>query len=465
MNRRKAKLKKKTKKYHDLEYLKTGGVVQIPRVHKLTDQFLKSLPLVEGGLQLMIRDSELPGYYVILGSTFHTLVNQSTGPDARSRRVVVGRVGVDTAAEARKKARKVQQQIRDGGDPVADKRKLREKARLSEQTLRQAFENYIGSRSLKPGTLYDYQKYADRAWNDWLDVPLSQITRDMIERRHRKLRQQIIKRWKELGRLEKLKMPGAYADSAMQLLSYVLNHAAACHDGPQLLLPNGNPVRFLGMTGMICKPARRETIIDEPDLPQFLSTVEIVRHMKRPGGCRVVADYLDFVLYTGLRRNEAATLRWSQIDWERKILIIKNTKNQKPHVLPLTPELLEILQRRKDDTDAQILDGRWVFQSLAPNRGRGHLSYPEPIMKIVKEKSGLEFTLHDLRRTFITACMRLGVGEYQWKRLLNHSTGDNVTYGYVVANVEDLREAMEKVSSEFSRLRAKGRGWKIQTAS
>jgi hypothetical protein len=61
----------------------------------------------------------------------------------------------------------------------------------------------------------------------------------------------------------------------------------------------------------------------------------------------------------------------------------------------------------------------------------------------VAKASGVAFTLHDLRRTFITIAESLGTPPYALKRLLNHRVGDDVTGGYIVIDVERLRNGAD----------------------
>jgi integrase len=69
----------------------------------------------------------------------------------------------------------------------------------------------------------------------------------------------------------------------------------------------------------------------------------------------------------------------------------------------------------------------------------------------VIESTGISFSLHDLRRTFTTIAESLDIPAYGLKRLLNHSDGSDVTAGYIVANVERLREPMQKIADYLLR--------------
>jgi len=61
----------------------------------------------------------------------------------------------------------------------------------------------------------------------------------------------------------------------------------------------------------------------------------------------------------------------------------------------------------------------------------------------------VQFTVHDLRRTFITTAESLNISAYALKRLLNHSTENDVTSGYLVIDVERLRKPMQQISDYF----------------
>ena len=57
-----------------------------------------------------------------------------------------------------------------------------------------------------------------------------------------------------------------------------------------------------------------------------------------------------------------------------------------------------------------------------------------------------------LRRTFITIAESLDIPYYALKRLLNHSQANDVTAGYIINDVERLREPMDKISNKIQEL-------------
>lgn len=70
-------------------------------------------------------------------------------------------------------------------------------------------------------------------------------------------------------------------------------------------------------------------------------------------------------------------------------------------------------------------------------------------MKYLTETSGIKFTFHDLRRTFITVAESLDISAYAIKRLVNHKNGNDVTEGYIIANHDRLRTPMQRITDFF----------------
>lgn len=60
--------------------------------------------------------------------------------------------------------------------------------------------------------------------------------------------------------------------------------------------------------------------------------------------------------------------------------------------------------------------------------------------------SGVSFTVHDLRRTFITIAESIDIPAYALKHLLNHKMNSDITAGYIITDVERLRKPMQQIS-------------------
>jgi len=79
----------------------------------------------------------------------------------------------------------------------------------------------------------------------------------------------------------------------------------------------------------------------------------------------------------------------------------------------------------------------------------GYLIEPRHQVQKVIQMSGVSFTLHDLRRTFLTIAESIDISAYALKRLVNHKMTNDVTAGYIVSDVERLRKPMEQISTRL----------------
>lgn len=332
-------------------------------------------------------------------------------------RITLGRYPELTVEMARKEGQKLLGQIATGIDPVAEKRA----EKMREMTLNVVFNDYIQVRkSLKHNTLYNYKRVLATAFAGWGDKSFLAITKDKVAKHHEKL-------GKEHGE--------AYANLAMRLLRALFNFAAGQYEDTQgKSLISENPVKRLSQTRAWYRVERRQSFIKAHELAPWYLGVQQLQN-------EVLRDYLLLILLTGLRRQEAATLRWDHVDLNAKTLTVLNTKNHESHTLPLSNYLYELLLSR-----SQKRINEYVF----PGTGAaGHIIEPRKQMAHVTKFSGIHFTVHDLRRTFITIAEGLDISAYALKRLMNHKMSGDITAGYIVTDVERLRRPMQQITDYF----------------
>ena len=340
--------------------------------------------------------------------------------NGRLVRMTLGHYPELTVEQARTEAQKKLSKIACGVDPIVEKKALKVRG----VTLSQAFEDYLTARkSLKPSTIFDYQRAMKEAFPDWQNKPLLDITKDMVSKRHKKI-----------GETSQ-----ARANLAMRVLRAIYNFSAGEYeDEKDRALILENPVKRLSHTRAWYRVDRRKTILKAHELPRWYQALQNIKDERISGKSSVVRDYLLLILFTGLRRQEAARLKWEQVDFKAHTLTIIDTKNRQPHTLPLSDFLYELLEKRKS---VKIND--YVF----PGTGvEGYIIEPRKVMQKVTDLSDLTFTLHDLRRTFITIAESLDIPAYSLKRLLNHTSQQDVTAGYIVMDVERLRKPMQLIT-------------------
>lgn len=382
----------------------------------LTKNLIETLKPSANGKRLYLYDSKIPGFGLSITSTGTKSFLVYKKLKGKPQRFTLGQFPELSVEQARKEAQKLLGKIATGIDPIAEK----QTQKLKVITLKEVFEDYLKARKdLKRRTKYDYERFVyHTVFAKWQNKPLLFITKDKVVSLHSSVGE-------ERGT--------AYANSSMRLLRALFNFAAGQYEdaqGQSLILDN--PVRRLSQTRAWYRTKRRETLIEGHQLPAWHQAVMELEN-------DIVRDYLLLILLTGLRRNEAAKLEKTHIDLKSKILVIGDPKNRQTHRLPLTNYLYDLLKHRIDSSPNE-----YVF----PGNGKeGYLIEPRKQMAKIIEKTGIQFTVHDLRRTFITIAESLDIPAYALKRLLNHKTTSDVTAGYIVMDVERLRKPMNKISA------------------
>ena len=389
---------------------------------KLTKKVVDQAPPPVETKQTFLRDTVLPGFGLRItdqGTKSFIVEKRING---RVRRGTLGRYGALTVEQARREAQKFLGKVAMGIDPVAERKTAQAKA----VSLAQAFEDFKKARkNLKPKTLHDYSRNLEHHLHDWMRKPITTITKGMVSRRHR-----------ELGETS----GKAQANYVFRALKSVLNFAKHHYEDGQdrSVLPD-NPVETLNHTRAWYRIERRKSVIKVGQLAAWYAAVQSLKHPANPSTSHVIADFLVFVLFTGLRFSEAAKLKWEYVDLAHGTLIIVNPKNRETFELPLTDFLVDLLtERRILALNAYVFPGR---------DGKGHLVEPKRQMQHVREASGIHFTVHDLRRTFVTIADSLDIPLTTVKRLVNHKSNNDVTESYIIPNVNRLRTPMQQVTN------------------
>ncbi len=285
-------------------------------------------------------------------------------------------------------------------------------------------------KDLSATTLDAYDRCVNDYFEDWQNLKINQITSKAVMDRHTVL--------SERSR--------AQANLAMKFFSALYNFTlkTTVDSSNNKLITEPNPVLTIYETKTWNKIKRRKNYIRSEQLHDW---AEGVARQYWPGNqndnhlAYTNQDFLFLLVLTGFRRNEGEGLEWSKIDLKYGTVLITDTKNGEELLLPVGEMLWHILRERRKMNP----DGKYVFPDF---RNKSHIIDKRHAREAVTESTGIEFTFHDLRRTFSTIANSLAIGSYTIKRLINHTTEDDsqdVTDGYVQVSFEDLRKAMNMI--------------------
>ncbi|MCM1064261.1 MAG: site-specific integrase [Eubacterium sp.] len=171
-----------------------------------------------------------------------------------------------------------------------------------------------------------------------------------------------------------------------------------------------------------------------------------------------------FVLQTGLRVGEMVGLKWSDIDFDNRIMTISRTMNQLDgdwvvgspkskagtRQIPLTDEALSILKAVKEKrVSADVVPIQFHDTVFVSRKGNpvDNSSYNAALRKICDDAGIPHISMHTLRHTFATRCIEGGMMPKTLQVILGHSK-INVTMEIYVHVMEDTKvKEMDVVAS------------------
>ena len=349
------------------------------------------------------------------------LVNYRTGDGGRkapNKRVVIGRFGPVAPDQARRIATRMLGKVADGEDPAGKRAKAR-----SMPTLSEAFGDYMSAKpSHTAKTNVAYRRAIEHYLGDWVSRPLNAIERREVEARFTQLTE---------------KHGWAIANQAISLLRSVYRRACVDHEGLR------NPVDLWVAAGGRFNPIVRRVISSPSEaLPYWRRGIEAA--VNDPA----IRAIFWVGMYSGMRRGEILTLRWESVDMERRILHVPHTKTGTPLELPITRQLVAILERRRRETGGV----GWVFPSAASRSG--HISVLTHLYAPISRAGGKKFWFHGFRNCLITVADRdLMLPRSLTKRLVNHARPSDVTEGYAADwSIAQLRGPAQSIADRIDQI-------------
>ncbi|MFZ5564616.1 MAG: tyrosine-type recombinase/integrase [Thermodesulfobacteriota bacterium] len=389
---------------------------------KLTKSEIDKITPPEKG-QAFFWDDEIKGFGLRITPNTSTFILQAR-VKGKSRRVSLGKPSVISLHEARRRAIKKLAEMSDGIDPAKEKKKHQVQA----VTLRDAVAAYLKDRVKHKGMKFnsqrDVEKHMARSFQDWADMPLIEIDREMVKAR--------------FGLLTD-KGP-TQANQAMRILRAIFNYAIENYRIENKPAISENPVNVISGLKLWNPKKAKDGKIPMEKIGAAWSFLQGLRlSQTQTHIARTCTDAACFLLLTGCRFSEMATLTWENIDLENGAWHIPDPKNREPVTFPLSAMAMDILVKRPK-VAAYVFPGRGNSGAVTEIRGI--------LGKMVESINSPRVTAHDLRRTFRAVAFEAGVDFVSTKLLMGHKFSGDVTIKHYSEkqNLLYLRPAIEKIS-------------------
>lgn len=211
----------------------------------------------------------------------------------------------------------------------------------------------------------------------------------------------------------------------------------------------------------------KKTVKHMPKITDKEIFKELVNAIYNYHGGFSVKNALKLVLHIPLRAENLCTMKWSQIDFDQKILIIsrENMKLKNPNIedfnMPLTDEVINILKEQREVLKDFTNELDYVFVGTD---NKNHINKESPnkalmVMSFNDDKRGRKIRLHGFRGTFRSMIDTLDIDNkfsFEVKeRALDHHENNQVVraYSHKADYFEQLKPLMEFWSDYIMSLR------------
>ena len=156
----------------------------------------------------------------------------------------------------------------------------------------------------------------------------------------------------------------------------------------------------------------------EKRLPNVLSKKEVKSILETPTNLKHRA-MLSLIYACGLRRSELLNLTLTDIQSNRNLLFIRQSKGKKDRVVPIGNKLIEMLR----DYYKAFKPKTWLFEGQFPSTKYSEKSL-ENVLKqsLTKTKISKKVSLHWLRHSYATHLLENGTDLRYIQELLGHSS-------------------------------------------
>ena len=198
---------------------------------------------------------------------------------------------------------------------------------------------------------------------------------------------------------------------------------------------------FTIQAGLRLQPELVHRPKNEKKLPNVLSKEEVKLILSAPKNIKHRA-MLSLLYSCGLRRSEILNLKPEHIDSQRKLIIIKQSKNKKDRIVPLSEKIIVLLQAYYRLYRPKI----WLFEG----QNSGEQYSERSLGNVLKQALALTnirkpVTLHWLRHSYATHLLESGTDLRYIQELLGHNSSKTTEiYTHVsTKNIQNIKSPFD----------------------
>lgn len=348
-----------------------------------------------GNSDFYLWDSELKGLgfkITPVGNKSFVFQYRMGGRGAKTRRMAIGKYGAMTPSLAREEAQRLSLLVRQGVDPLDEKRKR-----------------------VKDADILAFNSYAEKFIQECLRIEWKASADDVAA----SLRNNVIPIFKDKpipsiskpeirSLLDGMREYPAKARRIYAILNRLFSWAMERDDIPDNVMLSIKPPT---------KPVTRDRFLNDDDL---LRVWRATTELSYPFG-----PFARLLVLTGQRREEVSAMQWQEVDEAKRFWTIpaKRSKNGVPNVVYVTDLFADELNAIAGSSDWPKRGFVFTTTGRTPISGfsKAKLNLDSLVAKDDTDEGVIvSWRWHDLRRTFATGLQRLGIRFEVTESCLNH---------------------------------------------
>lgn len=340
-------------------------------------------------------------------------------------------------AEARRRADRLRGAVSDGKDPQGALQ-----ARREAPTLGDVIERYLAEEVLpkkKPGTYALYGYFLRKLVAPKLGLKKAhEVTTGDVDKLHRNLGAKT----RVTANRTIVALSGVFSFAARRrLIAAGINPARGIEPFREQSRERYLSTDELGRLGQVLRDGELEGLawICEPERAASKHDRKLT-NQKTVLSAHVAAAFR-LLLFTGCRLREILNLRWDEIDFDRGLLLLPDSKTGRKTVV-LNAPALQILS-----TLPRVRGCSFVVLGDDPKKPRADLQKPWDLVRRHAGLAGLR--LHDLRHTHASIGAGAGLGLPIIGKLLGHKHPET-TARYAHLDADPLRRASDRIGNAIS---------------
>lgn len=149
---------------------------------------------------------------------------------------------------------------------------------------------------------------------------------------------------------------------------------------------------------------------------------------------------ISLMLRTGMRRSSVCELKWSDVDYEGKTVLMRHSKTGKQQFIPLPTNAIEDLKLWKSVSSS--IESDYIFFSTYKETKLSPNSLTQAVRKYNLNRGISKTSVHLIRHTYATTYLRKGGRAEKLQKILGHQTAE-MTQRYVHFITSDLTEDVD----------------------